>query len=209
VDECPRDTDALSLSSRKSFDETLLLMKKSDSGEDFRYFFSYITVLVPAHFHGKRDILTNGLRTEEFEILKYDSDTSTIREEFLLCIGINIGIFLYEKTSGFRFEVSDEHLDEARLSASGSADEKHEFSRIYGDIGVFQDIFIPVRESDIFYFHERKNMMINGNIIQKNAILQAMFARFFFLWYNSLCIFHIFISISPMSAEKNGLYIFE
>lgn len=180
VNECSGDTDTLRFSSGERFDETFLLVKKSDSGEDFRNFLRDVNILISAHFHGKRHILANGLRSKEFIVLKYNSDASTISEQLLFRIGVDIFISRDEKLSGFRFEISDKHLDEAGLPAPGSADEEDEFSRVDNDIGIFEDVFIPVRQSDIFYFHERY-MIITAHIIQKKDILQAMFARYLFL----------------------------
>jgi len=148
-------------------------MKESDSGKDFWNLLGNITIFVSAHFHRKCDIFPNGFGSEKFIILKYNPDTSTISEEFFLCIGINILSFCYEKLPGFRLQIPDEHFDKTRFSASRTSYEEYEFPRIYGYIRIFEDIFIPVRKRNVFYFHG-ESMIINAHIIQKMKILQAM-----------------------------------
>lgn len=181
MNEGSSDTDTLSFSSGKSFDKTLLFMKESNSREYFWNFLPDIAVFIPTYLHGKCDIFTNCLGPEEFEILKYYADTAAVGEKLFFRIGINIPIWSYEKLSGFRFQISDEHLDKARFSTSRTTDKEHELSGINSDIGISQNILIPVCKSDIFYFHG-EDMIINAHIIQKKDILQAMFARFLFLW---------------------------
>jgi len=202
VDKCSSDTYTLGFSSRKGFYETLFLVKKSDSGENFWNFLGNITIFVSAHFHSECDIFANGFGSEKLIILKYNPDTSTIGKELFFRIGIDILSFCYEKFSGFRLQIPDEHFDKTCFSASGTSYKEYEFSRIDGYISILEDIFIPVRKRNIFYFHG-EIMIINAHIIQKMGILQAM--RDFFV--NIFCKKRISMVFWRKALVYNSMYM--
>lgn len=145
---------ALEFTAREWFNIFIFLLKKSYLWENFRYSLSDGRIRVPTYFHGERDIFVNSFFWEQFEVLKYDTDTSSICEQLSFREVAQLHLIISEYISFTWRNSSNYWSNKTCLPASWCSDEKYKFARMYSDIEISQDGPFAIGEWYMWEFHK-------------------------------------------------------
>lgn len=156
MDERACYTRPLDLPSREELHKSISFVEHTDL---FQYFWDsifYNIIPIPTYFHSEGDIFIDCFFPEKLKILKHDSEPASIFDHFFLRKCIYIPSFTVSDMSRLRSEVTDEHLDEARLTASRCTYEKYEFSGVDRDRNISDYIFLAISYGDSLNIHDRE-----------------------------------------------------
>lgn len=160
VYECTSNTGSLYFSPWECLDKFILLLEETYFWEYFWNSLRDDISCISTDFHGKCYIFTNCFARKELKILKNNSHTSTIFEEFFRGEFCDISSCIILDGSFFWLDSTDHRPYNTCFSTSRCTDKEYEFSWSDLDIYIPEDTAFPIGECYMWKFHKQSKMML-------------------------------------------------